>query len=126
MEKIISDKFGCQVIEKNNKFFVLFDNGTFASKIVEYEITKDEAKKITISENDAYRVLLDVQERQRVKILKDYGWCQIIQQNNEYIIRYDGGGVIVQMKEIKVNRIQAEIALIDQMRAEQVIRELCT
>ena len=57
-------------------------------------------------------------------VLKDYGWCQIIQRSNEYIIRYDGGGIVVQMKEIKINKTQAELALIDQIHAEQIIRDI--
>jgi hypothetical protein len=57
-------------------------------------------------------------------LLKDYGWCQIIQRNDKYFIYYDGGGVTVQMKTIEINKKQLEISIIDQFKAEQVIREI--
>jgi hypothetical protein len=58
------------------------------------------------------------------KILKDYGWCQIIQRETEYIIRYDGGGIAIHMMNEKISKSQADKALINQYEAEQIVKEI--
>ena len=63
MDKIISERFGCQIIEKEDKLFLRFDGGHFTVKIFEYEITKEEAKKAMTSEKDVYEVILNIQQR---------------------------------------------------------------
>ena len=126
MEKIILDKFGCQVVEKENRLFIRFDSGQFASKIIEYEITEKEANKVSISEYDAYQVIIEALERNMVEeiILKDYGWCQVIQRFGKYFIKYDAGGIVVQMREMEVNKKKANIAMKNQIKAEEIIKEM--
>jgi hypothetical protein len=63
MEKIISEKFGCKLIERDSKYFIQYDNGQSASWLVENEITVEEAKKATLSENDTYEVIIAAQNR---------------------------------------------------------------
>lgn len=63
MKKIISEGFGCQIIERDGKLFICFDGGHLAVKMTEYEITKEEAKKAMLSERDAYEVILNAQNR---------------------------------------------------------------
>lgn len=63
MEKIISEKFGCQIIKRDKKIFIRFDGGHIAIKMVEYEITQEEAEKAIFSERDAYEVILNIQNR---------------------------------------------------------------
>ena len=58
------------------------------------------------------------------QILKDYGWCKIIQRYSEYFICYDGGGVVVKMLEMEVGKEQAAKAMLSQHEAENVIREV--
>lgn len=58
MENILSNKFGCSIIERGKKFFMRYDSGDFASKMVESEITKEEAAKALVSEKDALEVIL--------------------------------------------------------------------
>ena len=58
------------------------------------------------------------------KILKDYGWCQVIQRGTGYIIRYDDGGIAIHMIEEKINKFQANKALINQYEAEKVVKEI--
>ncbi len=65
MERVITEKFGCKIIERGSKFFIQYDNGQAASWIVENEVTADEAKKAILSGNDAYEVILEVQKRQK-------------------------------------------------------------
>lgn len=56
MEKIISEKFDCQIIKRDKKIFIRFDEGHIAVKMVEYEITQGEAEKAIMSERDAYKL----------------------------------------------------------------------
>ena len=58
------------------------------------------------------------------KILKDYGWCQVIQRNENYVIRFDIGGIAIQMIEESINKTQVDKALVDQYEAEKVVREI--
>lgn len=62
-ENIKFDGFGCEIIQRGKKLFVRFDEGHFVVKFSEYEISENEAKKIMISENDAYQTLLKIQNR---------------------------------------------------------------
>lgn len=57
-------------------------------------------------------------------ILKDYGWCQIIERHNKYIIRYDKGGIAVQMVENEISKEEADKALFNQIEAEKIIIEI--
>lgn len=63
MEKIVSEGFGCKIIERDSKFYIQYDSGQAASCLVESEITVEEAKKAMISSQDAYQVIIDAQER---------------------------------------------------------------
>lgn len=64
MEKVISENFGCRIIERDNKIFIRYDSGTSASKMVENEITAEDAKKAMLSEKDAYEVILKAQQKE--------------------------------------------------------------
>lgn len=63
MEKIISEKFGCKIIERESKLFIQYDNGQVVSWLVENEITPDEAKKATLDGESAYEVIMAAQKR---------------------------------------------------------------
>lgn len=63
MEKIISEKFDCKIIERDEKLFIRFDEGHFVVKFVEYEINQEEAEKAMESEKGAYQVILAAQSR---------------------------------------------------------------
>ena len=65
MEKIISEKFGCKIIERDSKLFIQYDNGQAASWIVENEITKEEAERAMESGEFAYEVILAAQKRSK-------------------------------------------------------------
>jgi len=65
METVISEKFGCKIIERNSKLFIQYDNGQSASWIIENEITKEEAEKAFISGDFAYEVILAAQKRNK-------------------------------------------------------------
>lgn len=58
------------------------------------------------------------------EVLEDYGWCQIIKRDNIYILRYDIGGIAVQMDEIVITEIEATKALINQIEAEKVVIDI--
>jgi len=57
-------------------------------------------------------------------ILRDYGWCKVMQRNNKYVISYDVGGIAVQMMEMDITKEQAYKAMVDQYEAEKIIREI--
>jgi hypothetical protein len=63
MERIISEKFGCKIIMRDSKFFIQYDNGQAASWIVENEITVEEAERAILSGEDAYKVILEAEQR---------------------------------------------------------------
>ncbi len=65
MEKIISDKFGCQVIERNRRLFIRYDGGHIAVKMMEVEITEEEAKRAVLSEEEVYQVIMIAIKRQQ-------------------------------------------------------------
>jgi len=74
MEKIISDKFGSKIIQKKDKLFIRFDEGHFNVKWVNHEISKDEADRAMRSEQDAYKVCLEAQQRNKTKKKKSCRW----------------------------------------------------
>ena len=74
MEKIISDKFGCKIVEKNNRLFIRFDEGHFNVKFVDYEVSEAEASRAMKSEQDAYKVCLEAQQRNKNNNKKSCGW----------------------------------------------------
>ena len=63
MEKIVSEGYGSQIIERDGKVFICFDEGHFNVKWAEYEIKKDEIEKAMKSEQDNYQVCLAAQTR---------------------------------------------------------------
>lgn len=65
MDKIISDKFGCQIIKRGYRFFIRYDGGHFAVKMVEKEITSEDAERAMISEQEAYKVIVGAIKRER-------------------------------------------------------------
>ncbi len=64
MEKLVSEGFGCKIVERDFKLFIQYDNGQAASWMVENEITDEEAKKAMLSGKDAYEVVLEAQKRE--------------------------------------------------------------
>lgn len=63
MEKILVDKYGIQVVLKNDKLYVRFDVGEIAVKIKDYEISCIEAIEALQSEETAYQLCSKVQTR---------------------------------------------------------------
>ena len=63
MEEIIFEGFGCQIFNRQNKFFIRYDGGEIAVKMTENEITEEESKRAMLSEKDAYEVILQAQKR---------------------------------------------------------------
>lgn len=37
-------------------------------------------------------------------ILKNYGGCQLIRRQDKYVVRYDNGGVVVQLVEREISK----------------------
>jgi hypothetical protein len=63
MERILHDIYGCQIIGRDDKFFIRFDAGHLAVKMEELEITKAEVSQAIISPEEAYKVILQATKR---------------------------------------------------------------
>lgn len=57
-------------------------------------------------------------------ILKDYGWCQILKNSNQYFIRYDLGGAVIIMNENEISKKDAKKAMVNQNKANEIVIEL--
>ena len=57
---------GIQILQRASKYFIRYDAGHFATQMREDEISPQEAERAQISEEDAYQVLLVVQQRSEV------------------------------------------------------------
>jgi hypothetical protein len=65
--ELIIEKYGCKIIRRDGKFFVRADERHFVVQEAEYEISKQQAEKIMVSEQDAYEVLLSLQNEREKK-----------------------------------------------------------
>ena len=61
MTEQIFDDYGIVVIKKGEKFFVRYDSGTAVAEIKESEVSPAQAARLQISEQEAYRVLLEIE-----------------------------------------------------------------
>ncbi len=53
--------------------------------------------------------------------LVDYGWCKVLNDSGEYLIRYDSGGIAVAFRDLVVTKKEADAALVSEECAEEVI-----
>lgn len=65
--RLLFEIFGCEVFKEGNRYFVKYDNGRAASRYEFLEITKEEVSRFSLSEEDAYKVLLSAQQRKNNK-----------------------------------------------------------
>jgi hypothetical protein len=59
--KVVFSEYGIEIIERDCKNFIRFDEGEIASKFVEYEITDADAMRAQINEDEAYAVIIKYQ-----------------------------------------------------------------
>jgi hypothetical protein len=50
--------FGIEIINRSERYYLRYDAGELVVKMVEIEITEDEAGRAQLSEKDAYEVIL--------------------------------------------------------------------
>ena len=60
MEKIFSG-YGIEIFINGGKYFLRYDSGEIVSKLIEIEISEEDAKRAQLSENDAYWVIIEYQ-----------------------------------------------------------------
>ncbi|CZY60865.1 hypothetical protein [Enterobacter hormaechei] len=63
MDKIIFNNYGVILIEREGLFFIRFYSGGIVMKEEEEELSIDEAKKVQMSEKDAYEVLIAIEKK---------------------------------------------------------------
>jgi hypothetical protein len=65
-KKLIFSDFGCEIHERDGKFFISYESGEAAgSKLIEQEITVAEVRRAIVSEKAAYEVILEAEKRRR-------------------------------------------------------------
>jgi hypothetical protein len=62
IEKVFSG-FGVEIIKRDGKLFIQYDEGELVVQMTEKEITEEESIKAQNSEMDAYEVLLACERR---------------------------------------------------------------
>jgi hypothetical protein len=65
MSKMIFSGFGIDIIERGSRLFLRYDAGEIADKIVECEVSEEEAAEAQRSEQAAYQVILKCQARDK-------------------------------------------------------------
>ena len=63
MDKIIFNNYGVILIEREGRFYIRFYSGGIVMKEEEEELSIDEAKKVQMSEKDAYEVLIAIEKK---------------------------------------------------------------
>lgn len=58
--EVIYNQFGIEVLKENDSYFMRYDAGGIASKIVKIEITEEEAKELQqqMTDQDMYNYLI--------------------------------------------------------------------
>ena len=62
MKPKIFEDYGIEIYQEDNKYWIRYDDGGIASRMVEDEITKEQSIKAQKSEHDAYLVLLECEK----------------------------------------------------------------
>ena len=60
MENVFSD-YGIEIFKGDGKYFLRYDSGEIVSKLMEIEISEEDAIRAQLSEKDAYWVIIDNQ-----------------------------------------------------------------
>ena len=63
MKELVYEGYGCQIIRRGGKLFIEYDCGGAVSRLMEGEITEEEALKVQRGERDGYEVLLAIEKR---------------------------------------------------------------
>lgn len=51
--------FGIEIFSHEGRYFLRYDDGEINSRIVDIEVSEEDALRAQISEKDAYRVIID-------------------------------------------------------------------
>ena len=62
---ILFNEFGVEISSENAKYFMTYDEGEIAIKMVTIEISKEDAEKAQLSLNYAYEVILKYQNNKK-------------------------------------------------------------
>lgn len=61
MEERIFCDYGIEVFFRDGRYYIRVDSGEIASRIIELEVSEEDAKRAQLSENDAYHVIIENQ-----------------------------------------------------------------
>lgn len=57
-------------------------------------------------------------------ILKDYGWCKVIEENGKYFLIFDEGQITIKMIRYQIAKSQASLAIKNEIEAEKIARAI--
>ena len=63
-------------------------------------------------------------EKMEQEVLKDYGWCQVIKKGTNYYLKFDKGGVVIQMATYKISESQAIASIANEIETENIAKSL--
>ncbi|MDC1285750.1 hypothetical protein N8Z33_03585 [Flavobacteriaceae bacterium] len=63
-EDILKDYGWCQVIKRDSKYFIRYDGGGVAVKMIECQVDKEDANKALIDQLQAEKVIIEIQKKQ--------------------------------------------------------------
>lgn len=66
MEKILFRGYGMFITQENGKYYINYDAGGTINKDVKSEVSEEEFNKATLSEQDAYEVIIRTQVRDKI------------------------------------------------------------
>ena len=61
---ILQDYGWCQIIKRDNQYFIRYDSGGIAVKMIECQVDKEEAEKALIDQLQAEKVIIEIQKKQ--------------------------------------------------------------
>ncbi len=64
MDELFFEGYGIIIFKRSGKYFVRYDTGELVIKMREDEVTEKEVHKMIKSEQDAYEVLIAIEERE--------------------------------------------------------------
>lgn len=65
MEEVIFKGYGIRILKRDGRFYIEYDAGHFNIDMQQAEISEDEAEKAQKSSQDAYEVIIAVQNRNK-------------------------------------------------------------
>lgn len=67
MDEIVFQRFGAEVLLRDGRYYIRYDAGGIAVRMKELPISAADAQRAGLSEQDAYRVILNAEHVDRTR-----------------------------------------------------------